>query len=187
MTRPRGESHHAASLTLKKASSIKRKVANGVAISQLASEIGLPYQLIYRIARGKTWPDAAPKGDILGDSSREAPGRKRKVTVNKQYALWKKRREGVGTKKLAAATGMSTPSVRRLILEFETMLAIRVSRLQLTSGSYEVAMKRYGLSRAEAEALDAKAVEIEIPLHTNRLVERDFPKLEKLLNGRSKS
>ena len=62
MTRPRGESHHNASITLKKASNIKRRITAGAPVSKVAERYDLPYQVVYRIAKGQTWPEAEPKG-----------------------------------------------------------------------------------------------------------------------------
>lgn len=186
MVRPRGETHHSASLTLKKASAIKKKVAGGASVSTISAKYELPYQLIYRLVRGKTWPEAVPKGDVLGETARESPGRKSTVTIGKQYALWKKRREGVGTKELAAGAELSASSVRRLVAEFEMLVAIRVSRLQLTSGSYDGAIRRYGITEAEAVAMDGRATASEVPARLERIAERDLPRLEKVLNGKKR-
>jgi hypothetical protein len=47
-------------------------------------------------------------------------------------------------------------------------------------------MKRYGLEKDEAEALDAIASKSKLSIRLAAMVERDFPDLEKRLNGVSK-
>lgn len=186
MPRPTGGTHHSASITLKQASKIKRRIMAGHTVRQVSSAMKLDYQLVYRIATGKTWSAAPPSGPVANDENRDARGPKRNVSLRQQHILWKQRRARVSTRDLAAKAKLSTSSVRRLVAEFEAMLAARVSQLQLTSGSYEPARRKYGLSLNEAEALDHKASETTLPGRLQRTVDRGFPKLERKLNGSEK-
>jgi hypothetical protein len=166
------------------ASGLKMQIAEGKTVGGVCQEVGLPYQVIYRLARGDTWPEATPTGNVLNAINRGLPGRRRKIGTKQQYQVWKALRAGVQVSRLVAATKMSPTSLRRHASEFELLLSVRVSRLQLTSGSYKLAMKRYGLSLREAEQMDHDAASIELAPNMEKVVEEGLPALEKnLKNG----
>jgi hypothetical protein len=179
----RGETHHASTLTLNQASAIKQRIANGEGVSRVASEIGIPYQIVYRLAKGKTWPQAQPDGDVLGE---RGPGPSRCLALKTMYALWKRKRDGHPCSQLAKATKLSESTVRRACAEFELLLAHRVSKLHLTSGGYELAAKRYGLAPDEARSMDEFSRTSPLTPRLKARLENELPALEKHLNGRSK-
>lgn len=185
MPKPAGESHHAAQVTLRQASRLKKRIANGATVREVATSAGLEYQMVYRLATGKTWATAPPEGSVIGLENRDVRGPKRGMKLGRQYILWRKRRDGIPTAKLASGASLSPSSVRRLISEFDVMLAARVSQLQLTSGSYAAVKRKYGIGPSEAESLDQKASQTALPERLQRIVDRDFPRLEKKLNGGS--
>jgi transposase-like protein len=183
LPKPRGEDHHSATISLKKASKLKAMIAGGESVSAVAKATGVPYQTLYRLGKGATWPDATPPGDVIGDRS-PARGPGRKLEIKDHHRLWNLLRKGAKVAKVASKLGMSESTVRRLRDEFEAMLAHRVSRLHLTSGSHVQACKRFSLTMEQAEALDNKASGGKLPSNLSKILEEQFPPLEKqLLDG----
>lgn len=183
MPRPKGETHHSASITEAQAASIKTDLANGLSVSRVAQEHNAPYQTVYRIASGETWRDVAPEGPVVNRAS--APtGPKRRISLRLQHLLWKKRREGVSVAVLAKRAQMSSSSVRRLATEFELILCYRISELQLTAGSYEPAKRKYGIRRSEAQKMDDMSILAPLPDRLQPLLEA-MPELERQLNRSS--
>jgi hypothetical protein len=162
MPKPKGEGHHSATITLEQAQEIKANLASGKDVARTARGAGVPYQTAYRIATGDTWRDAEPAGAVKG-LEHAIRGPKRKADVKKWYKIWNAKRRGVSIQKIAQLAGLSTSSVRRLASEFEIVIAHRISQLQLTSGSYEPAKRKYGIRRSEAERLDQKALNTPLP------------------------
>jgi transposase len=165
------------------AEDLKRRLASGERIPDLVKEYGVSYQSVYKLARGQTWKEVAPdiKPPVLG---RRGPPRR--ITIKRWYLIWDKRRKGVAPEVLAEITKMGTSSVRRLVREFGMMVSVRVSQLQLSSGSYEPVKRKYGITRGEAERLDHAAASIALPARLQRILESEFPELERQL-GKGKS
>ena len=162
MPRPKGEGHHSATITLEQAHEIKDILAKGKNVARTARAFGVPYQTVYRIATGETWRDVPPVGPIA-KLEYARPGPKRKVGLKRWYKIWNAKRKGMEIKKISELTRLSASSVRRLASEFEIVIAHRISQLQLTSGSYEPAKRKYGIRRSEAERLDQKAANTPLP------------------------
>lgn len=159
---------------------MKLAISEGMSVGEASRKWSVPYQVAYRLAKGETWAAAKPSGDVLGDVNRGTPGRLRTVTLRQQYGLWKRRRQyKESTKSIAQSSKLSGASVRRLVAEFEMMLAYRVSTTQLTSGTYDLAMRRYRLSQAECERLDQLSQRYTLPPRLVRVVERQFASMEK--------
>jgi hypothetical protein len=183
MPRPKGESHHSAKLSETRVEGIKEAIVKSQNVGKVASSFGIGYQMAYRIARGETWAHIEPTGDLLNGVSR---GRPRTISLKNQYNFWRLRRQrGVPTKKLAIKAKLSPSSVRRLVAEFELMLAHRVSRLELTSGGYGPARRKYGLTDKEAERLDRLSLATTLTERQQHLVDEEFPKLERKIGGKT--
>lgn len=181
MPRPKGETHHSASLTRKQAQAVKAALVNGRSVARVARVAGLPYQTVYRISTGETWRELAPAGPVH-DVKREVRGPRRRVTLKIQYVMWSKRRAGVHVSAISERTGVSESSVRRLVAEFELLLCHRISQLQLTAGSYEPAKRKYGIPRTEAQRMDERAVSEPLPARLQSTLDEDLPELERQLN-----
>ena len=181
MPRPKGETHHSASLTRKQAQAVKTALVKGRSVARVARLTGLPYQTVYRIATGETWRELAPAGPVH-DVKHETRGPRRKVGLKTQHLMWRKRRGGATVAAVSERTGVSESSVRRLVSEFELMLCHRVSQLQLTAGSYEPAKRKYGIPRTEAQQMDERAVTEPLPARLRSILDEDFPELERQLN-----
>lgn len=181
MPRPKGETHHSASISEATAQELKLTLAAGASVSAVSRESGVPYQTVYRLARGETWAQVPPAGAVLQDGSRATRGPRRHIDLAAWYSMWQQRQAGVAVTSLAEQANLSQSSVRRLVAEFELMIAERVAQLQLTAGSYEPAKRKYGIRRGEAERLDRKATENKLPDRLQRIVDTDFPGLERQL------
>lgn len=181
MPKPKGETHHSASITEATAKKLKRKLASGEPVSKVARDTKVAYQTVYRLARGETWADVEPKGAVLDKDAKAARGPRRRMKLDAWYDMWRKRRAGTSASRLAKANKISQGSVRRLLGEFELMMATRVAQLQLTSGSYEPAKRKYGIRRSDAERLDRLATANKLPTRLQRIVDEGFPELERQL------
>lgn len=177
MPKPKGERHHSATITLAQATDIKGQLADGRPVSRVARDFDIPYQTVYRIATGETWSEVEPVGPVphLESATR---GPKRKAGIKRWYRLWNAKRNGAKTQKLAQLSKLSTSTVRRLVSEFEIIIAHRISQLQLTSGSYEPAKRKYGIRRSEAERLDQKAMNTPLPSRLQAALDK-MPDLER--------
>jgi hypothetical protein len=141
----RGESAHSAKLTDDQVKAIKREIADGRALKEIAHDVGLGYMVIYKIATGETWSNG--EGRMIARRARGLSPKKR----DKMYML--KRRKGVSNTRLAEAARVSESTVARGMRDAHAVLAARAHRMLLTSGGHEAAMERYKLTRAEAEEL----------------------------------
>lgn len=183
MTRPSGESHHSAKISVKTAKKLKETLANGTSIGRVAKKYKVSYQTVYRIATGETWKEIEPAGPVNVIKGKRGP--KRRLSIKLQYLLWKKRRAGVSAAILAEKTGLSESSVRRLIYEFELILCHRISQLQLTSGSYEPANRKYGVVYGHAKKMDLRATQTPLSEKLRRVLNNDIPRLEKILDKKT--
>jgi transposase len=174
-------------MTLAVACKVKLAISEGMTVGEARNKYGLPYQTVYRLAKGETWGEAKPAGDVINGANRGTPGRSRTLSLWKQYLVWKRRRiKGEGTAAIAKRYGLSKASIRRLVAEFEAMLAARVSQVQLTSGSYDVMMRRYGLTQEQCEGLDQLSQTALLNDQAQRIVDRSFLKLEKKIVSKAK-
>lgn len=178
---PKGEAHHASVITEATATRIKKLLTTRT-VAKVSEKTGVKYQIVYRIAMGITWADVPPKGAVKPKGATRGP--RRRLTLKTWYLLWKLRRAGAPYSKLSAKLGLSTGSLHRLVREFEAMLGARVSQLHLTSGTYEPAVRKYGLKRSEAERLDHAASASPLLPRLQRIVDTEFEALETELAGR---
>lgn len=185
MSRPKGENHHNAVITSRIASEVKERVFNGETMDEVSDSMGLKYQTVYKIATGATWKDIPPVGSVLNCYNRSVPGPSRKFNLRVQHYLWEKRRRGTKTKVLAEKTNMSTASIRRLIAEFELILSHRISSSHLSSGAYDVVASKYGISNSVASDIDVKYSGKSLSPSQRRVLEIEFPKLEKQLKSKA--
>ena len=184
MSRPKGEDHPKAVITSRIASEIKERVFAGETIDEVCDSMGVKYQTAYKIATGATWKDVKPSGSVLNCYNRSSPGPNRKFNLRVQHYLWSKRRDGVGTKLLAEKTKMDPSSIRRLIAEFELILSHRISSLHLSSGAYDVVESKYGIPTSMASDIDAKHSNKPLSPAQRKVLETEFPELEKQLKGK---
>lgn len=142
-------------------SEIKLQIASGASITRLARAYGVKYQTLYRIARGETWTDVEPRGNLI---QRERPQRVMdRETREKCYRL--KRKRGLSNRALSERVGVSESVMARAMRDSELVLAFRVQRLLLTSGGHKIAMEEFRLDLKEAERLTAIATGSRIPKH----------------------
>jgi hypothetical protein len=184
MPRPKGETHHSASITEAQAKDIKSDLVQGLPVSRVAQTRCVAYQTVYRIASGETLREVAPAGPV--SKANALPGPKRRISARMQYLLWKKRREGISIASLAHRAKLSNSSVRRLVMEFELVLCHRVSQLQLTAGSYEPVQRKYGIRRNEAQRMDDRAMSTPLPDRLRSCLEA-LGELEQGMNARGRN
>lgn len=138
---------------------IKRKILAGASLSHLATQHGVTYQALYRIARGETWTDVGPKGNLV-----QSPQTKRRMSPGHRDKIFSvKRRKGLTNAEIAARQGFSESAVARAMRDARLVLAFRVQRFLLTSGSHELAMSEFKIDLAEAETLTSLAASSRIP------------------------
>jgi len=154
-------------LTAQSVAAIKARIVKGESFTTLARELGVSYQAVYNLAIGKAWGDIPPFGNLV---SREKPGRALSPERrDKLYGL--KRKRGMSNAKLARRAGVSESVVARAMRDAMIVLAFRVQRLLLTSGNHSLSMKRFGLSRNDAERLTGVAASSRIPKHLAKELE----------------
>jgi len=150
-----GEASHAAKLTEKQVKRIKEDIRSGRVLREIASEVGVGYMAIYKIAVGETWSNGA--GRLIPYRSCAIPPSKR----DRLYAI--KHKKGASNSKLARALNTSESTVARAMRDAHAILAARVHRMLLTSGSQEAAMERFHLTIGEAEGLVTYAATHKLP------------------------
>jgi hypothetical protein len=150
-----------AQITEEEAKYIKRAVSNGRQPSDIARELGKSYQLVYKVAANLTWKRIFPtKGRVL--ARRET---KYTRALRDQIAKAKRAHPNKSNLKLASEMGLSESMVARAIRDARALMAARVQRMLLTSGSNLMAAKQYKLKLDEIEALLALAATQTLPEH----------------------
>jgi hypothetical protein len=153
-----------AKLSVQLVAAIKIRISNGEAFSALADEYDLTYQAIYNIAKGRSWADVPPRTDLV---TRKRPPKVLSPSHRDELYLFK-RTHGHSNAALAHSMHVSESVIARGMRDAKIALALRTQRLLLTSGTYRLAMERFGLTRDEAEALVGWISSIEVP---KRIVE----------------
>lgn len=137
---------------------IKLALAGGAKPSEVADTEQLPYMVVYKIATGVTWKHVVVEGIEAVDGNRLVA--KREVVLSsaardKLYTA--KRQSGASNATLARASGLSESMVARAVREAHALLAAKVQRYLLTSGSHNAACEQFGLTPDEAECMVAYA------------------------------
>lgn len=138
----------------KTAAKIKRRLMDGERPYVVASDMGLPYMVVYKISTGQTWKSVRPTGGKVAPPGRITPGREMALSPEKRDMVYaEKRRTNATNGALAAHFGVSESSIARAVRDARALLAARVQRLNITSGNNDVAMEMYGLTSQEADQL----------------------------------
>jgi len=150
-----------ADITEREAKYIKQAVLQGRTPADLARELRKPYNLVYKVAAGLTWKH------VLASKGRVLPQRETKYTRalrDKVYAV-KRAHPDKSNLKIANDLGLSESMVARAIRDGRALMAARVQRMLLTSGSNLMAAKQYKLKPAELDQLLALADAQTLPPH----------------------
>lgn len=158
-----GNQRHApnSKLTAQSVAAAKVRIVEGESFTVLAHELGVCYQAVYNIATGKSWGEVPPCGNLV-----TRPRTTRALSPKRRDRLYLlKLRKGWSNAKLAQRAGVSEATIARAMRDARIVLAFRVQRLLLTSGSHQLAMERFQLDRNEAEQLSGVAASSRIPQH----------------------
>ena len=146
-------------LTERKVARIKQVISAGGSITAEANRHGVSPQTIYLIAKGETWRNVPPVGNLITRSRPKAA----LSLLERDNVFIHKRQFKLSNKALAEKFSVSESVIARAVRDAELVLAFRVQRLLLTSGGHRAAMDEYNISLSEAERLTSKAAASRIP------------------------
>lgn len=110
-----GESHPSAKLTDAKVRELRRRVAAGELIRDLAPEYGVSVTTIREVASGKRWSHIEGAVEV----SSQPPGRgeeiSRKLTASQVQAIRRRRKAGEPVNKLRQEYGVADSTIRAII------------------------------------------------------------------------
>lgn len=162
-------------LKKKQVKKIKKAIVAGESLTDLAEKYGIGYMAIYKIAIGKTWRSVEPRGRLIGKRDYSA---RRVMTLNLcQLIALLKIKKGASNKKLTRWLKVkkdveaSESTITRAIRDGKAVLAVRVHRMTLTSGSTRSAKKKFGITEEDVEALVALATSDRIPDQVRKEIE----------------
>lgn len=122
---------------------IKRAIVAGASVSDVASDHGLPYMTVYKIATGETWPGVEPTGRLIG---RRDYATKRVFTLSQCQAMTvKKYKDKLSNAALASRLGASESTVKRAVEAGRYALGFRLHKFMI-KGSLKSAQRKLGLS-----------------------------------------
>lgn len=152
---------------------IKRALLNGSNPAAQALMYDLPYMIVYRIAVGATWKHVNVRG-VESKGKRSIPRRTPRLTPTLRDSIYgNKRVWSVSNADVAKRMALAESMVARAVRDGRALMAARVQRLLMTSGSNDLAVERYGLSTGELDALLALASTQVLPNHLKAEAARD--------------
>ena len=119
---------------------------DGVSAYRVSKDLDLGYMAVYKLGTGET--HKAATGGARTIAKREA-----KVTPERRDWAWKMQKKGWKNSKIAKSLEVSETTVYRILADAKLLLAHRVQRMFLSSGSHEAAMRAYKLRGADVEEL----------------------------------
>lgn len=129
---------------------IKKRIVGCESLSEIATDYGVDYMVIYKIATGVTWKKVKPRGRLIGSRDYSA---KRVFPLSKCQAIaLLKIQKRLSNARIAKKLGASESTVRRAAEDGRAALGLRLHRLTI-QGNVKRAQRKYKLTDDEVDDL----------------------------------